>query len=426
MKIHPLRITVGDVVRGYTNDDELGVRGYGGQLDIRPKYQREFIYSDKEQRAVVHSVLNGYPLNVMYWCHRADDADVPYEILDGQQRTLSLCEYVTNGFAYDFKYFKNRTADQQELILNYPLTVYVCDGTDSEKLDWFRIINMRKAELTEQEIRNAVYAGPFVSDAKKHFSKTGCAAYKLAGRIVSGSPIRQQLLEKALKWMVEHEARLGHRVTIEEYMGRHQHDPNAVQLWSYFQQVVHWAYDSFDYGKLQAVMRDLDWAALYDQFHDQPLDNVANERRILDLIDEGTAEIQDVKGIIPYVLTGDEQRLHLRTFPRKIRLKVYNRQGGVCAICGKPFPEAMMEADHIVPWAKGGRTVEENCQMLCQECNRRKSAKTVMGQKAPLIDLLKVKDEKIKLLRGKTAPHVEQHFEEGSKPLVINTLDIKN
>lgn len=375
MEITEKKITVRDIVEGYDNDDEKGIRGYGGKLDIRPPYQREFIYSDKDKEAVIHSVLNNYPLNVMYWCKRAEDADVPYEILDGQQRTLSLCEYVSDGFSYDFKYFSNLTPDVKDKILNYELTIYICEGTDSEKLDWFKIINMKKAELTQQEIRNAVYAGPFVSDAKRHFSKTNCAAYKLAKDIVSGSPIRQQLLEKALQWMVDHETRQGKKKTINGYMAMHQHDPNAGPLWAYFQQVINWAYDNFNVGKLKRVMKDLDWAKLYDEFSDKPLDNKANERRILELIDQGTVEIQNPKGIIPYVLTGDEQLLSLRAFPKSIRMKVYNRQGGKCAICGMPFPEEEMEADHILPWAKGGRTTIDNCQMLCRACNRKKSDK---------------------------------------------------
>lgn len=383
MNIEPRRLTVGDIVDGYVNDEEKGVRGYGGRLDIRPPYQREFIYSDKDQQAVINSVMNGYPLNVMYWCKRSEDADVPYEILDGQQRTLSLCEYVSNAFHYDMRYFKNLTSDERKKILDYPLTIYVCEGTDSEKLSWFEIINMKKAELTPQEILNAVYAGPFVSDAKKHFSKTGCAAYKLAGRIVSGSPIRQKLLEKALQWMADHETRQGNGMTPRGYMAKHQHDASAGPLWSYFQQVANWAFDNFDYGKVGAVMKDLNWAKLYDEFHNTALDKKALEKKILELIDEGTVEIQDTKGIIPYVLTGDEQKLNLRAFPKKIRLKVYNRQGGRCAMCGKPFPEEEMEADHIKPWAEGGRTTEDNCQMLCMECNRKKSAKTILGAFAP-------------------------------------------
>ena len=94
MTIKQINVTVGEITQGYVNDEEEGVRGYNGLLDIRPKYQREFIYSDKEQKAVIETVLKGYPLNVMYWVKRSEDAECPYEVMDGQQRTLSLCQYV--------------------------------------------------------------------------------------------------------------------------------------------------------------------------------------------------------------------------------------------------------------------------------------------------------------------------------------------
>lgn len=372
MTIEQIEVSVRDVVDGYVNNDEQGVRGYGGRLDIRPPYQREFIYNDREQEAVIMTVLNGYPLNVMYWVRRSDDADCPYEVMDGQQRTLSLCQYVGGAFAYDYKYFQNQPADVQRRILDYRLTVYVCEGEPSEKLAWFKTINIAGKPLNEQEIRNAVYAGPFTSDAKRHFSKTNCSAWRLAKDLVVGSPIRQEFLKKALEWMADHETRSGHRQTLEGYMAAHQHDPNALNLWTYFQTVCNWATDHFSPQRFRKIMKGLDWARLYDTYHTQTLDTAALAERISALLRDG--EIQKPLGIIPYVLDGDERHLDLRAFPEDIRLAVFEEQGGLCALCGRPYDFEFMEADHIVPWSKGGRTVRENCQMLCRDCNRHKSA----------------------------------------------------
>ena len=255
MTIEQIEVSVRDVVDGYVNNDEQGVRGYGGRLDIRPPYQREFIYNEREQEAVITTVLNGYPLNVMYWVRRSDDADCPYEVMDGQQRTLSLCQYVNGTFAYDYKYFQNQPADVQRRILDYRLTVYVCEGEPSEKLAWFKTINIAGKPLNEQEIRNAVYAGPFTSDAKRHFSKTNCGAWNLAKDLVVGSPIRQEFLKKALEWMADHETRSGHRQTLEGYMAAHQHDPNALNLWTYFQTVCNWATDHFSPQRFRKAAR---------------------------------------------------------------------------------------------------------------------------------------------------------------------------
>lgn len=373
MTIKQIRVTVGEITKGYINNDEQGVRGYNGLLDIRPPYQREFIYNENEQQAVINTVMNGYPLNVMYWVKRSDDAECPYEVMDGQQRTLSLCEYVAGKFAYDFKNFFNQPADVQRKILDYKLTVYVCEGEESEKLEWFKTINIAGKPLNEQEIRNAVYAGPFVSDAKRHFSKKNCGAYRLGKDLVNGSPIRQDFFKKALEWMADHETRSGKPQTAVDYMAKHQHDLNAGPLWSYFQSVLNWAISNFNAKKFKKIMKGLDWAKFYDEYHETPLDIKSMEKRISELI--GDDEIERQSGIIPYVLTGDEHYLDLRAFPDKIKLAVWERQNHKCALCGKEFDMEFMEGDHITPWRDGGRTTVENCQMLCKECNRRKGSK---------------------------------------------------
>lgn len=373
LKIDEKKVTVGEIVKGYINNDEQGVRGYDGLLDIRPPYKREFIYNEKEQQAVIATVLNGYPLNVMYWVKRSDDAECPYEVMDGQQRTLSLCEYVAGKFAYDFKNFFNQPEDICKRILNYPLTIYVCEGEASEKLEWFKTINIAGKPLNDQEIHNAIYAGPFVSDAKRHFSKTNCGAYRLGKDLVNGSTIRQDFLKKALEWMADHETRNGKTQTLVGYMAEHQHDPNANNLWSYFQNVLNWAITNFNMKKFRKIMKGLDWAKYYDIYHEQTLDVKGMEQKISELV--GDDEIQKQQGIIPYVLTGDEHYLDLRAFPDKIKLAVWEMQQHKCAVCGNEFDIALMEGDHITPWKDGGRTTIENCQMLCRECNRRKGSK---------------------------------------------------
>lgn len=373
MTIKQIEVSVRDITRGYINNDEQGVRDYNGQLDIRPPYQREFIYNEKEQQAVITTVLNGYPLNVMYWVKRSDDAECPYEVMDGQQRTLSLCEYVDGKFSYDFKNFFNQPKDIQERILNYKLTVYVCEGEASEKLEWFKTINIAGKPLNEQEINNAIFAGPFVSDAKRHFSKSNCGAYRLGKDLVNGTPIRQDYLKKALEWMAEHEMREGHRQSAVGYMAAHQHDPNANNLWSYYQQVLNWAITNFDMKRFKKIMKGLDWAYFYDNYSKVTLDTAELAKQISRLMRD--SEVQRPNGIIPYVLTGDERHLGLRAFPEDIKLAVWEQQHHICPLCGKEFDYEFMEGDHITPWREGGRTVVENCQMLCRECNRRKGAR---------------------------------------------------
>ncbi len=360
MKIELLDLKVRELVEDYEDDGEDGVTGYGGKLDIRPPFQREFIYKDKERNAVIDSIMKEYPLNVMYW---ADREDGTFEIIDGQQRTISIAQYVEGDFSFNKQYFHNLPSDKQELILDYELMVYVCSGTDSEKLEWFKTINIAGKELTTQELRNAVYAGTWVSDAKRYFSKSGCAAYGIGSEYVKGRPIRQEYLETAIKWISED--------SIEDYMGKNQHKENALSLWEYFQSVIEWIESTFTETRPK-FMRGVDWGSLYNTYKDNDLD--------ADEIEEETAQLvldDDVTkkaGIYPYILTRDEKHLNIRAFTDSMKQKVYEKQSGVCVKCDEKFTIKEMEADHITPWSEGGKTNEDNCQMLCKKCNREKSA----------------------------------------------------
>jgi hypothetical protein len=362
MKIELKEITIAEVVEDYKDSQEEGVTGFGGKLDIRPKYQREFVYKDKQRDAVIETVRKNFPLNVMYWVKNSDDS---YEVLDGQQRTISICEYVKGDFSLEFQYFHNLTADEQEQILNYKLMVYFCEGTDKEKLDWFKTINIAGEKLTDQELRNAIYTGTWLSDAKRYFSKSGCAAYGLASDYLNGSPIRQDYLEATIYWIANGQ--------IEGYMASHQHDPNANELWLYFQSVISWVKVTFpNYRK---EMKGLDWGFLYNEFKDKPQDSKKLEDEIATLMQD--EDVTAKKGIYSYVLTRNEKHLNIRGFTDKQKREAYERQKGICPKCGKSkhYELSEMEADHIKPWHEGGKTEPTNCQMLCKMHNRIKSGK---------------------------------------------------
>ena len=353
-------ISVRDLVADYNDNGEGGVVGYGGRLDIRPPFQREFVYKDKQRNAVIETINKRFPLNVMYWADRGDGS---YEIIDGQQRTISVAQYVQGDFSLDELYFHNLTGDKQQHILDYKLMIYVCSGTDSEKLEWFKTINIAGEKLTDQELRNAVYAGPWVSDAKRYFSRTGCAAYQIGQPYLKGSPIRQDYLETAIRWASQG--------NIEDYMGRHQHNPDAVPLWERFRAVIDWIETCFT--KRRKAMQSVDWGPLFDGYKDSPLDPVAIEDETKRLI--GDEDVQKQSGIYPYILTRDEKYLNIRAFPQPVKQRVYEKQKGKCSYCGDVFKLSEMEADHITPWSEGGKTIEENCQMLCKDDNRKKAAK---------------------------------------------------
>jgi REP element-mobilizing transposase RayT len=381
MKIQLNEISIREITTGYSNDNEEGVIGYFGKLNIRPKYQREFVYKDQQQRAVIETVSKDFPLNVMYWVKNSDGTftvpELPpedkftkitnelgtYEVLDGQQRTISICEYVAGSFSYNGMYFHSLTNVEQNQILDYKLMVYFCEGNDKEKLDWFRTINIAGAPLYDQELRNAIYTGTWLTDAKRYFSKTNCGAYGLGSDYMNGSPIRQDYLETTIKWISGD--------TIEEYMSKHQHDTDASKLWEYFKSIIEWIKCIFpNYRK---EMKGLDWGILYNKHKDKSFNSAELEEKITELMKD--EEVTKKSGIYEYVLTGNEKYLNIRAFADNQKRESYERQLGICPICKEHYEITEMEGDHITPWHEGGKTDTKNCQMLCKEDNRRKSGK---------------------------------------------------
>ena len=360
MKIELKEITVKELTEGFEDNAEKGVVGYSGKLDIRPPYQREFIYKDKQRDAVIETVTKEFPLNVMYWAVREDGN---YEVIDGQQRTISICQYVAGDYSIKGLAIHNLPSDKKQQILDYKLMVYFCSGSDSEKLEWFKTINIAGEKLTEQELRNAVYVGTWVADAKKYFSKNGCAAYGIGNKYLNGSANRQDYLETAIEWISDGQ--------IEDYMSKHQHDPNALALWTYFQAVITWVEGTFP--KYRKEMKGIDWGTLYNKYKDVLQDTAKLENQIADLMKD--EDVTKKSGIYPYVLNGEEKHLSIRSFTDNQKREAYERQKGICVKCEEHFELNEMEADHATPWHSGGKTSAENCQMLCKDDNRRKSGK---------------------------------------------------
>lgn len=390
MELKRTVIKIRDIVAGYNNDILTHeVTAMNGKLNIRPKYQREFVYSDRKQKAVIDSIIHGYPLNILYW---VDLGDEHYEVMDGQQRLMSICNFVNNEFTYDFDglgtmAFSNLDTykDLQDKILDYELDVYICTGTDSEKMAWFSRINTQGEKLTDQELRNAVYSGDWVTELKKLFSYEKGRGVRLAdfddkekAPLLNGKPIRQEYLERALEFIA-----LKNGQTVDEYMAEHKGDADCADVYRYFSEIITWVRTTFvDYN---AGLKGIDYGKIYKDTKEGKYDHAeahngpkAVKARFSELTedDEVTAKLQ---GIDLFLMTGEEKNLNLRSFDKKTIKKVYEKQNHMCPMCVKEgnnreYSLSEMEADHAIPWSKGGKTTESNCVLLCLHHNRTKSS----------------------------------------------------
>ena len=375
-------ITIKDICDGfiYNELEGKGLYGLSGKLTIQPEYQRNYIYADGEKDvAVIDSILKGYPLGIIYFNIVGND---DYEVLDGQQRITSIGRFVTGKFAIkDSKgmeqYFSSLSSDLQEKILNTTLLIYFCEGTESEIKEWFKTINIAGIPLNKQELRNAIYSGPFVTAAKAKFSNSQNSNIQKWSAYISGDVKRQDYLETALNWVSKGK--------INEYMSLHRQDTEINELSRYFDAVIEWVNATFiDTHK---IMKGLDWGNLYETYHTKRYD--AN--KLKNDIDTLMADefVTNKKGIFEYVLGGcnDKKLLNIRVFDKSTIKTVYAKQTaeakkkGIsnCPMCAKSGDKSKstkiytineMDADHVTAWSNGGSTSIDNCQMLCSTCNR--------------------------------------------------------
>lgn len=361
----------------FTNKETGEIRCFGGKLNPRPSYQREFVYSEQDQKKVFETLHRAFPLGTMYWC---DTGDGSYELIDGQQRTISILNILTDGVSISIygedKFFSDLPESEQEQILDQELLIYVCSGDVSEKLDWFSTINIAGKALKAQELRSAVYSGPFVSDARRYFV-SGAAGAALANGydvFVNNSTLRQELLEQVLFWHADFEGFNDGNLdrAIRGYLKTHRSDEDAKSLFGYYEEVLGWA--NYIFGtKYKKELPKVEWGLLYNRYHEIPC-SPREIRAKVDALMENP-EITKKVAVFEYVFSGEEKILSPRAFDDSMKRSKLEEQDHKCAYCGGEIPDMKSaHADHIIPWSKGGKTEYGNLQILCVKCNCKKSA----------------------------------------------------
>ena len=395
MKTKLEKYTIHEITKDfqYNELEGKGLYGLGGELVIQPEYQRNYIYNDgKKDVAVIDSVLKDYPLGLIYFAVGKDTAgNDNLEVLDGQQRITSIGRYVTNKFAIQTsageQYFSSLPQDKQDLILDTELLVYICEGTETEIKEWFETINIAGVPLNDQELRNAIYSGPFVTAARAEFSSKTDPRQQRWSAYINADPARQGVLEVALKWVA-----LKNNTTIDGYMSQHRHDTDITELKTYFNTVIDWAETRFPLDPVRKEMCGLDWQRFYATWGQDAYNGNATVQRIEELYADPA--VRKKKNIFEYILGGEHatQLLDVRFFDDNVKHAVYHTQTeeaekhGVsnCPDCAQSSKDDVntriyaykhMEADHVTAWSKGGSSTVDNCQMLCIRHNRAKGNK---------------------------------------------------
>ncbi len=376
-------ITIEDICQGfvYNEYEGKGLFGFYGKLTIQPEYQRNYIYADgKKDVAVIDSIIKGYPLGLIYFVKTAEDK---YEVLDGQQRITSFGRFYTDKFPITDNndiphYFSGLAEDIKKKIRETKLTIYICEGEESEIKEWFETINIAGIPLNEQELANAIHSGPFITKAKEEFSNSNNANIQKWSAYLSGSVLRQDYLRTALSWVSKGE--------IDKYMSKHRFDDNINELKAYFNSVIDWISSVFI--DVENGMKGLAWGDLYEKYHHNSYNPTEIHNKLQELLQD--EYVGNTKGIYEYLLGGcvDTKLLNIRVFDERTKQVVYKRQTseainkGVsnCPLCAigndsnklRIWKLNEMDADHVTAWSKGGETNIDNCQMLCKTHNRAK------------------------------------------------------
>ena len=375
-------ITVRDICEGfvYNELEGKGLFGLNGRLIIQPEYQRNYIYADgKKDVAVIDSVLKGFPLGVIYF----NQVGNQYEVLDGQQRITTLGRFVTHKLAIKDKNGMQQYIDglddiDRQRVLDTQLLISICEGEEPEIKEWFKTINIVGIPLKQQEIRNAVYSGQFVTALKEEFSNSQNPLIQKWSAYIKGSVNRQDFLERALDWVSQG--------NIEGYMSKHRQDSDISPVKTYFNTVIDWASSVF--SDVMPEMCGLEWNRLYELYHKRPYNVAEVSKRVHELYAD--PYVQNQKGIFEFILGGEKDKslLNIRIFDKATINRVYAKQTqaakkkGVsnCPDCAlkadsnskRIWQLSEMDADHVTAWSKGGATNESNCQMLCRYHNRSK------------------------------------------------------
>lgn len=389
MKTELTQYTINDVVDGfvYNEYEGKGLYGLSGRLVIQPEFQRHYIYGDgKKDVAVIESVLNGYPLGLIYFNVNGEKL----EVLDGQQRITSIGRFIAGKFAIkvDGKEhtFHSLPAESRDLIRASALLVYECQGTESEIKSWFKTINIAGVPLNSQELLNAIYSGPFVTAAKAEYSNSNNANLQKWRSYVLGDPKRQDILAVALDWIASSQG----LKNVDAYLAEHRQDQDIAGLKTYFTSVIDWIGSVFTRPP-DREMRGLEWGRLYELYHSQSYSSAKIEERVNDL--RSDPAVRNAKGIYAYLLGGEAQPqlLDIRIFDDKDKRVAYETQTTVaraglvsnCPLCAygsdnnktRIYSIGEMDADHVTAWSKGGATDLSNLTMLCVTHNRAKGNK---------------------------------------------------
>lgn len=405
------KFTIRELIDGFNEDIETNeVTSMNGRLNIRPKYQREFVYKMEQQESVIETVLEDFSIKeITLHCHR--DMNDPtnedlfkYDLMDGQQRLISICNFYKNKVEYhdpldDFtRKFVNLPPSDKEAFMNFEIHAEIYDGSLGDILRYFKRLNIAGEVMNNQELRNAIASiGRFdwIQRVKEYFSRVGRGAndpsrgYTQYFNATMDDIKHQKVLEMAIRWHAnkmaeEYELSSDKVKRLDDYVV-HCTDfyDGGSELIEYFEGVLNWVDTMFvgeDNQNYRDIMKTIDWGTLYNTYHDScEVEPTVAQALVNKMFNDPNLDLHTAKakrGVYAYVLTctkdgtmGDLQTLHMRLFDRAMVINKWAKNDYRCKVCGKLISQENLEGHHIKAWYEGGTSDEDNCLAVCKACH---------------------------------------------------------
>jgi hypothetical protein len=391
-----------------------------GQLDLQPKFQREYVWNTKPElpSRLIESLLLEIPIPPIYFGKVAEGR---LEVIDGQQRLTTLVDFVSNQFALrklrsmaslNEKRFKDLTKQQQEKILDTPIRSIVIDAAGNTELRYevFERLNRGSMILNEQELRNCLYRGPF-NDLLAELEMDSYWRKAKGGSSPEGRFKERETILRFFAFADRISQYAGSlKQFLNEYMARYApREQNELKVHAgLFRQTMQNVYAVF--GEKSARLYDVNlrtnrgnWETKFsvtaldiqasalmnrpavkvqkaaEQIRELFLFTLLTDNEMKDAISKRTASSAQTRirwtkfrQLIDPIIDGTV--IEPRFFEYEFRKQLFE-ESDLCRLCKNQihtFEDCTV--DHIVPYSKGGKTIQENAQLAHRGCNAKKNA----------------------------------------------------
>ena len=383
------------------------------QINTNPDYQRPSVWTKNQKQMLIDSILRDYDVPKIY-LHKTEEDK--YDVVDGQQRIRAIWSFYddefplakdaddVNGHSVANKKYSELDPDVTDIIDIYNLDLVILDNISEDEIREMFLRLQNGTSLKAQEKRNAI-PGKMRDFVKSIANNDFFYKVNFKDSRFTYDLIAAQMCLLALNGNITN---IKDKDLNDMFWNNKEFDENCEQAKT-INKILNYMNEMFPnkapelsrYSVISLFLLLMDLMPNYDirerendlskwfvdfeyRRNQDKMKEAEQQDPVLVLYQRWISNSSDTSESLTYrhkVLKEDLlssiRNLPLkdpkRTFDDAQRQVIYRRDNGICQICGKKCEWNDWEADHIIPWSKGGKTEIENGQVLCIACNSKKS-----------------------------------------------------